>query len=154
MKENRYPHVFQPLTVRGLTLKNRLQYAPTVVLKCTPDGQVGQEMLDFMKWQASTGVAYITVGDTPVTHDDNSAWLCEMNVNSDDCIHGMHALVEAARDNGAELSVELASAGRATAPTPTAAQPPWCPPSGRCPRSWTTCAPWTARTWTICGTAS
>lgn len=54
MKENRYPHVFQPLTVRGLTLKNRLQYAPTVVLKCTPDGQVGQEMLDFMKWQAST----------------------------------------------------------------------------------------------------
>ena len=45
MKENRYPHVFQPLTVRGLTLKNRLQYAPTVVLKCTPDGQVGQEML-------------------------------------------------------------------------------------------------------------
>ena len=97
MKENRYPHVFQPLTVRGLTLKNRLQYAPTVVLKCTPDGQVGQEMLDFMKWQASTGVAYITVGDTPVTHDDNSAWLCEMNVN---------------------------------------------------------CAPWTARTWTICGTAS
>lgn len=44
-----------------------------MVLKCTPDGQVGQEMLDFMKWQASTGVAYITVGDTPVTHDDNSA---------------------------------------------------------------------------------
>ena len=116
MKENRYPHVFQPLTVRGLTLKNRLQYAPTVVLKCTPDGQVGQEMLDFMKWQASTGVAYITVGDTPVTHDDNSAWLCEMNVNSDDCIHGMHALVEAARDNGAELSVELAYAGRGNRP--------------------------------------
>ena len=87
-----------------------------MVLKCTPDGQVGQEMLDFMKWQASTGVAYITVGDTPVTHDDNSAWLCEMNVNSDDCIHGMHALVEAARDNGAELSVELAYAGRGNRP--------------------------------------
>lgn len=39
MKENRYPHVFQPLTVRGLTLKNRLQYAPTVVLKCTRTGR-------------------------------------------------------------------------------------------------------------------
>lgn len=124
MNKNRFPHVFQPLTIRGLTLKNRLQYAPTVVLKCSPDGQVTQEMLDFMQWQAKTGVAYVTVGDTPVTHDDNSAWLCEMNVNSDDCIHGMHALVEAARNNGAELSVELAYAGRGNRPnadgTPTA----------------------------------
>ena len=112
MLENRFPHVFQPLTIRGVTLKNRLQYAPTVVLKCAPNGDMTQEMLDFMKWQARTGVAYVTVGDTPVVHDDTSAWLCEMNVNSDDCIHGMHALVEAARQNGAELSVELAHAGR------------------------------------------
>ena len=112
MKENKYPHVFQPLTVRGITLKNRLQYAPTVVLKCAANGDMTQEMLDFMEWQAKTGVAYITVGDTPVTHDTTSAWLCEMNVNSDDCIHGMNQLVEAARSNGAELSVELAHAGR------------------------------------------
>lgn len=112
MIENRYPNVFQPLTIRGITLKNRLQYAPTVVLKCAPNGDMTQEMLDFMEWQAKTGVAYITVGDTPVTHDTTSAWLCEMNVNSDDCIHGMNALVEAARRNGAELSVELAHAGR------------------------------------------
>jgi len=112
MIENKYPHIFQPLTIRGITLKNRLQYAPTVVLKCAPNGDMTQEMLDFMEWQAKTGVAYITVGDTPVTHDTTSAWLCEMNVNSDDCIHGMNQLVEAARKNGAEISVELAHAGR------------------------------------------
>ena len=34
MKRNPYPHVFQPITIRGLTLKNRLEYSPTVVLKC------------------------------------------------------------------------------------------------------------------------
>lgn len=39
---------FQPLTIRGVTLKNRLEYAPTVVLKCNADGTVGQDMLDFM----------------------------------------------------------------------------------------------------------
>ena len=39
-KNDLYPHVFQPLTIRGLTLKNRLQYAPTVVLKCSPEGDV------------------------------------------------------------------------------------------------------------------
>ena len=111
-KEKRFPHVFSPLKVRGVILKNRLQYAPTVVLKCAPNGDMTQDMIDFMKWQAQTGVAYVTVGDTPVVHDGASAWLCEMNVNSDDCIHGMNALVMAARRNGAELSVELAYAGR------------------------------------------
>ncbi len=109
---SKYSHVFQTLTIRGVTLKNRLQYAPTVVLKCAPNGDMTEEMLEFMEWQAKTGVGYITVGDTPVTHENDSAWLCEMNVNSDDCIHGMNQLVEAARYNGAEISVELAHAGR------------------------------------------
>ncbi len=124
MKQNAYPHVFQPLTVRGLTLKNRLEYSPTVVLKCNADGTMSQDMLDFMQWQARTGAAWVTVGDTPVTHDDTSHWLCEMNVCDDMCIHGMNALVEQCRKNGAELSVELAYAGRGNrAPrdgTPTA----------------------------------
>ncbi|MCD8144081.1 MAG: FAD-dependent oxidoreductase [Oscillospiraceae bacterium] len=112
MKKNLYPHVFQPITIRGLTLKNRLEYAPTVVLKCNADGTMSQDMLDFMEWQAKTGVGWVTVGDTPVTHDNTSHWLCEMNVCDDDCIHGMNALVEQCRKNGAELSVELAYAGR------------------------------------------
>ncbi len=124
MKPNLYPHVFQPITIRGLTLKNRLEYAPTVVLKCNADGTMSQDMLDFMEWQAKTGVGWVTVGDTPVTHDNTSHWLCEMNVCDDDCIHGMNALVEKCRQNGAELSAELAYAGRGNrAPadgTPTA----------------------------------
>lgn len=112
MKANQYPHVFEPITIRGVTLKNRLEYSPTVVLKCNADGTVGEDMIEFMKWQAQTGAGWVTVGDTPVTHDDTSHWLCEMNVCSDDCIHGMSALVDECRKNGAELSAELAYAGR------------------------------------------
>ena len=112
MKKNPYPHVFQPITVRGITLRNRLEYAPTVVLKCNADGTVGQDMMDFVEWQAKTGVGWVTIGDTPVTHDNTSHWLCELNVCDDNCIHGMNALVEQCRKNGAELSVELAYAGR------------------------------------------
>ena len=84
MNQNLYPHVFQPLTIRGVILKNRLEYAPTVVLKCNADGTVGQDMLDFMAWQAKTGAGWVTVGDTPVTHDKTSHWLCEKYV---DIIH-------------------------------------------------------------------
>lgn len=112
IRNDRYPHVFQPLTVRGLTLKNRLEYAPTVVLKCSPEGEVTQEMLDYVAWQAKTGVGYLTIGNTPVVHTDSSAWVCELNVTQDRCIHGLEMMARTARENGAEMSVELAHAGR------------------------------------------
>ena len=118
MKTNPYPHVFQPLTIRGVTLKNRLEYAPTVALKCNADGSVGPDMIEFVDWQSKIGTGWVTIGDTPVTHDDTSHWLCELNVCSDDCIHGMSALVDTCRRNGAELSVELAYAGRGNRVSP------------------------------------
>lgn len=109
---NKYPHVFQPLTIRGLTLKNRLQYAPTVALKCSAEGEVTKRMEDFMEWQAKSGVAYVTVGDTPIYNENSTAWLCELNVRDDSRIPDMKRLVDKARYNGAEISVELAHAGR------------------------------------------
>ncbi len=118
MLKNLYPHVFQPLTVRRVTLKNRLEYAPTVVLKCSPEGEVTQEMLDYVAWQARTGVAYLTIGNTPVVHTDSSAWVCELNVTQDRCIHGLELMARTARENGAEVSVELAHAGRGSVSTP------------------------------------
>lgn len=118
IRNDRYPHVFQPLTIRGLTLKNRLEYAPTVVLKCSPEGEVTQEMLDYVAWQAKTGVGYLTIGNTPVVHTDSSAWVCELNVTQDRCIHGLEMMARTARENGAEMSVELAHAGRGSNSTP------------------------------------
>ncbi len=118
LKENLYPHVFQPLKVRGLTLKNRLEYAPTVVLKCSPEGDVTQEMIDFVAWQADIGVGYLTIGNTPVVHSDSSAWTCELNVTEDRCIHGIEQMVRAAREHGSEMSIELAHAGRGSSHDP------------------------------------
>ena len=115
---DRYPHVFDPLKIRGLTLKNRREYAPTVVLKCSPEGEVTQEMLDFVAWQAKTGVGYLTIGNTPVIHSDSSAWVCELNVTQDRCIHGLEMMARTARENGAEMSVELAHAGRGSVASP------------------------------------
>ena len=118
IRNDLYPHVFQPLKIRGLTLKNRLEYSPTVVLKCSPEGEVTQEMLDYVAWQADTGVGYLTIGNTPVVHSDSSAWMCELNVTSDRCIHGIELMARTAREHGAEMSIELAHAGRGSSHDP------------------------------------
>ncbi len=118
IKNDLYPHVFQPLKIRGLTLKNRLEYAPTVVLKCSPEGDVTQEMIDYVAWQADIGVGYLTIGNTPVVHSDSSAWTCELNVTEDRCIHGIEMMARTAREHGAEMSIELAHAGRGSSHDP------------------------------------
>jgi len=118
MLDSLFPNIFQPLRIRGVTLKNRLEYAPTVVLKCSPEGEVTREMIDYVTWQARTGVGYLTIGNTPVVHSNSSAWMCELNITEDRCIHGLELLVRAARENGAEISVELSHAGRGSSHDP------------------------------------
>ena len=55
-----------------------------------------------------------TVGDTPVTHDKTSHWLCEMNVCDDDCISWDECAGRSlSTEDGAENSAELAYAEEA-----------------------------------------
>ena len=47
-----YRHVFTPLKLRGVTLKNRLGFAPMVCNQCTIDGTVTDAMVEFISMQA------------------------------------------------------------------------------------------------------
>jgi len=87
-----------------------------VVLRCTPDGKVTPEMIEYVASQAKTGVAYVTLGNAPVVYDGNSSWHCEMDITTDRSIFGLSKLVNAARENGAEISVQLSHAGRGALP--------------------------------------
>lgn len=112
-----YPHVFQPLTIRGTTFKNRLQYTPMVCCLSTSDGEVTNEMLQFVGTQAETGVAYVTLGDTQIDHERAMCFYGELNVLHDKYITGMSLLPEEVHRYGAKLSIELAHAGRGGVPS-------------------------------------
>lgn len=113
MTENTlYPHIFKPLKIGKLTLKNRLAFAPMVCNQCTLDGDVTDAMVDFIRRQAETGVAYVTIGDTQVDHDRGGAFMAELNITSERCLPGMTRLAEAAAYTETFLSVEISHAGR------------------------------------------
>lgn len=61
-----YPHVFTKMKVGNLELKNRIHFTPLVACASTADGEVNEEMLEWIRYQAKTGVAYITIGDTQI----------------------------------------------------------------------------------------
>lgn len=111
-KKNQYTHVFQPLQIGGVTLKNRLGFAPMVCNQCTIDGTVTDAMVEFVTMQARCGVGYVTIGDTQVDDELGGAFMATMNIARHTSVPGMIRLQEAARYHGAVLSVELNHSGR------------------------------------------
>ncbi len=112
LEKQSYTHVFSPLKIGPVTLKNRLGFAPMVCNQCTIDGTVTDAMVEFVTMQARCGVGYVTIGDTQVDDDLGGAFMATMNIARHTSIPGMIRLAEAARYNGAVLSVELNHSGR------------------------------------------
>ena len=61
--ETPYPHVFRPIQVGTMTLKNRLQFSPLVSGHAeTVTGASNPELVEFIGAQARSGVGLVTVG--------------------------------------------------------------------------------------------
>ena len=112
VKFNDFDHVFKPIKVGNLVLKNRIQFAPMVSSLSTSTGAVSEDLRAFIEMQAKTGVSVITIGATPVDHINAVDYFGAIDATSDDNIVDLLRLSEAAHRYGALLSVELVHAGR------------------------------------------
>lgn len=113
---NAYPHVFSPLQVGPITLKNRIQFSPLVCNMVTCNGEVTQDYIDWVDMQAGTGAGLVTLGATPVDLASGADYYSELDVTNDDKCCGLVRLAEAAHMHGAKLSIELLHAGRGADP--------------------------------------
>jgi 2,4-dienoyl-CoA reductase-like NADH-dependent reductase (Old Yellow Enzyme family)/thioredoxin reductase len=111
-----YPHVFQPIKIGNMTVKNRIHYTPMVACVTTADGEANQEMLDWIDMQARTGVGYITIGDTQIDKERAQCFYGELNVTEDKYKDGLKNVTEEAHRFGCKLSIELSHAGRGANP--------------------------------------
>jgi 2,4-dienoyl-CoA reductase-like NADH-dependent reductase (Old Yellow Enzyme family)/thioredoxin reductase len=110
--DKHYPHVFSPIKVGKLTLKNRIQFSPMVSCLSTAYGEVTTEYVDFIGMQARTGAALITIGSTSVDEETGTDFPGEICVTRDACIGGLSRVSEIAHRYGAKISAELCHAGR------------------------------------------
>lgn len=117
MKNNKYPHVFQPLKFGNTILKNRLEFTPMVSCLSNAEGEVTQEAVEFIGMQARSGVSQVIIGDTQVDWERAVCFYGELNVHHDKYMTGLSLLVEEAHRYGAKLSIELAHAGRGGVPS-------------------------------------
>ena len=62
----RYPHLFEPIRIGNLKLKNRIIAAPTSPSMITPEGHMTPEMAAYLEEKAKGGAAVVTYGEAIV----------------------------------------------------------------------------------------
>ena len=107
-----YPHVFQPLQVGPIELKNRIQWSPMVSCLSSAYGEVTPEYVEFIAMQGKSGVGLVTIGATAVDEINGQDYPGELLVTRDECIGGLARRADAAHRSGAKISVEMCHAGR------------------------------------------
>ena len=110
MEPIKYPHLFEPLRIRGTYFRNRIFSAPQGFYNDGPDRIHSEAAVAFYERKALGGFASVCVGDCMVSKDGkNLPWTQDMgdieNLNS------LSKIAWAIRRNGAVASAELSHDG-------------------------------------------
>lgn len=117
-----YPHLFSPLTVRGVVFRNRVTAAPMTTARTVEDNLTPTaECIDGYELRARGGVSQVTVTETFVDFDraarhDHSLDLVGPS-RSVRHLEALHILAESIAVHGAIPSIELNHAGLANHPS-------------------------------------
>ena len=113
MPLNNFPHVYQPIQVGNMRLKNRIQYSPIVTNHAGYiSGEVTHQLLEFVSGQAKTGAGIVTIGSTPVNFREARDFFGCLSATKDEDPPGLTMLAEELHKYDCKLSAELIHGGQ------------------------------------------
>lgn len=107
----KFPHLFSPITVNSMTLKNRIVMT-AMHLGYTPTGEVTERLIAFYEARAVGGVGLIIVGGCAI--DEIGGMPAMVGLYHDRFIPGLERLTRAVKEKGAMIAAQLYQAGRYT----------------------------------------
>ncbi len=111
MVEKKYPHLFSPIRIGSLTLKNGILSAPNSLAELSPQHTYTPENIAYYALRARGGAALVTVGDC-VVHPTGRAHVRQAMLCDPDILPSLTELAEAIHANGALASVQLDHGGK------------------------------------------
>ena len=118
----KYRRMFQPCTLRGVTLRNRLISAPCERNYANTDGSVTQRYIDYVEERARGGVGLINP-ESIYVDPVGRGHIRQLGIHSDRMIPGLKRMNDAAHALGAKMAAELYAAGREASSYITGRQP-------------------------------
>ena len=112
MAKIKYPHLFEPMTIRGKTFKNRFYSAPNAN-SFVDDGKPNDYYIQYMEEKARGGAGMVVISEVPVDEYGAHEHHFKFDRDSKPLIS---ELVDAIRQHGAMVEVELTHGGDAVDP--------------------------------------
>lgn len=107
----KYPHLFEPLKLGNITLRNRIIGAPTGFLHMDAEHLPTQAAAAYYEEKARGGAAVVTVGEGYVDSVHGTDIPKFIHLDTDNCIGGLALIADAVSKHGAIASMELQHAG-------------------------------------------
>lgn len=112
----RYPHLFAPLTLNRLVLRNRIVSTAHAEVHAEPGGLPGDRYIAYYEEKARGGLGLaICGGSSPVSLDSPQGWWRSVNLTTDHVIEPLSRLSEAMHRHGAKVMIQATHMGRRSA---------------------------------------
>ena len=106
----RYPHLSSPIKIGSLTLRNRMESAPTSLATLGPGGHPSMENIAYYELRAKGGACIVTMGDV-IVHPTGLAHPEAVLLTDPDVLPALVPLADAIRRHGAIASIEIDHGG-------------------------------------------
>jgi 2,4-dienoyl-CoA reductase-like NADH-dependent reductase (Old Yellow Enzyme family) len=116
------PGLFDPITIKGLTLKNRIVMPPMATGLATEDGEATDRHITHYVARARGGVGLIIIEHTYVA-EEGKAHKGQLGLYDDRLIPGLRRVVEAVHAEGTKIIIQLNHVGAAASRASTGKQP-------------------------------
>ncbi len=107
-----YNNLFSEITIKDLTLKNRLTMAPLYLGYAGEGGVVSDMLLEHYRLMAGSGVAMVVVENATVDHPVGSGSNRTLRADTDDNLGGLRKLAATIKQEGALACLQINHAGR------------------------------------------
>ena len=111
-KGEAYPHLFSPLRIGNIRLKNRIIAAPTSPSMITAEGHFTPEMTAYLEEKAMGGVGVVTYGEAIVHSATGKSHNKQLQLDSFGVKQGMAQTARAIHNAGAYANIQLSHGGK------------------------------------------
>lgn len=108
----KYPHLFQPIRLGRVTLKNRIIAAPTGMMDLTPDGRLSAFDVSYYELKAMGGAAAVTLGESITDSATGESHNRQIHLDDPESMPGLTHTALAIKRHGAIPNIELSHGGK------------------------------------------
>lgn len=110
-KHDKYPKIFEPLTVRRMTVKNRISMAPMGTNYGEQNGEMSFLHMNYYEQRAQGGVGLIIVENACVDFPLGSNGTTQIRIDHDNYIPRLYKLCESVHQYGTCIAIQINHAG-------------------------------------------